>query len=100
MSEKVLGLSRKQRSDRARYYYTTEVHKFWEKLKKDYGVDDETLDNAITDQWNEIANFSDMWEEKLSLLQLETEKKYNVWIEHDEDDVRITTWAEKEAKKK
>lgn len=33
-----------------------------------------------------------MWEDAIQELASTIEKKYNVWIEHDDSDVRVTAW--------
>lgn len=36
----------------------------------------------------------EMWENEIMELASMIEKKYNVWIEHDDSDVRVTAWKE------
>jgi len=83
-------LSDNERVRRARKEYFEGMVRIWEMLKKKFNVDDELLACLIESPCE--LDPRPMWEEELDKLREELEEKYDVCIEHEDDEVRCFAW--------
>ena len=71
--------------------YQKKVNEAWEKIKKRHGLTEEEMIDIIYNDYREMGEVIDEWNEVVDKIQKEVEKKYEeygIWIEHEGGHVR------------
>jgi len=96
------GLTKIQRSSKARLEYKKGTRELWNSIKKNpklsplegMEVSDELMISGIEDAAPEGGReIQDAWETGLDLLQSRVENKYKVDIEHDGEKIRVSAFT-------
>ena len=84
-------MNARQRSMKARWEYIKGMNKIWEKIKKKYKIDDELL----LDLFENPCELSpgEEWDIELTKLAKKIEKKYHVYIDHQDDIIHVMAWS-------
>lgn len=82
----------KKKLKEAHKSYSVKISQLWKKLIEKYDFDEQTALMIIADFWYELDNaesFEDEWIGSADEIRSEMEKKFGVFIEHEEELITV-----------